>query len=82
VDLQNARCNNKNKKIKKIIVKGFKKRCIPNTRKGSADNKLWNDRKKLGMKALIVKADSLLAMTVQKVTLNGKGQRNLKCSIY
>ena len=32
-------------------MKGFKKRRIPYTRKGSADDKLWNDRKRLGMVA-------------------------------
>lgn len=32
-------------------MKGFKKRCIPNTTKGSADDMLWNDRKRLGMVA-------------------------------
>jgi hypothetical protein len=30
---------------------GVKKRCIPNTRKGPADDKLWNDRKRMGMVA-------------------------------
>ena len=32
-------------------MKGFKKMCIPNTRKESADDMLWNDRKRLGMVA-------------------------------
>lgn len=30
-------------------MKGSKKRCIPGTGKGSADNTLWNDRKRLGI---------------------------------
>jgi len=33
-------------------VTGFKMRCTPNTRKGSADDMLWNDRKGLGLVAL------------------------------
>jgi hypothetical protein len=72
-------------------VKGYKKCCISNARKGFADDMLWTDRKRLGLvasskchgdKALTVKVDSLQAMKLEKVTMTGKGQWNLTCSVY